>query len=100
MKEDIVLEFKKRMMELQKQITSDSVSDFIPNSNPTNPRKNTRKYPDGKLMDEKLPKNYKLAKGYKKCLICNDYKNKKCSKFNAVVRSNYVCGNWSQKGIG
>ena len=96
MKVDIAVEFRKKMKELQKQITTDTVSDFIPEgSRQTN---NQRKYPDGKPIDPKLPKNYKQAKSYRKCVNCGFYNKKNCQKFNAEVKSNYVCRSWKQRG--
>ena len=60
---------------IEKQITTSTVSDFIPSSS-GNKYKGKRNYADGTAINEKLPKSYqKLPKSYQALLGGKDFKN-------------------------
>tara|TARA_S200002703_G_scaffold154916_1_gene158440 strand:- start:14451 stop:16628 length:2178 start_codon:yes stop_codon:yes gene_type:complete len=56
---------------------------------------NGRKYPDGTLIDPKLPDAYRLGNDEKNCGNCAYYQNGICTVWNnAKVRPEYLCAKW------
>ena len=59
----------------------------------------TRYYPDGSVINSKLPVAYGLPpreKKYQRCHNCKFYKNDYCSLWKAPVRDEYWCKSWQK----
>ena len=58
-----------------------------------------RNYPDGNLISAKLPADYVIAPGDKKCASCGKFVpgTKYCKSWDTKVRPNYVCKKWMKK---
>ena len=58
-----------------------------------------RYYDDGNLISSKLPSDYNIASGDKKCAACKNFVpgTKYCKAWDSKVRPNYGCKKWVKK---
>ena len=57
-------------------------------------------YPNGEIIDFRLPQDFKLSQGRGSCGNCGQYSNKRsfCGRWGAKgVKDTYVCHEWRKR---
>jgi len=69
-------------------------------NNLTEEKKRSNFYPNGEIIDYKLPQSFSKTKGKNACGNCGLYSNRRqyCGKWDSkFVKDNYICHAWRKR---